>query len=68
VAGLRTDELQRRATGSGVSQTQIEHLLAFGQTLGSRGPQHRQLGVIVGRTKMLDTARTTPRGRHDLHR
>jgi hypothetical protein len=61
VAGPRTDDLQRRATGSGVSQAQIEHLLAFGQALGGGGLQRLQLGVIMGRTQMLDTARTAPR-------
>jgi hypothetical protein len=54
VAGLRADDLQRRATRSGVSQTQIEYLLTFGQALGSCGFQCLQLGLVAGRTKMLD--------------
>jgi hypothetical protein len=68
VAGLRTVDLQRCATGPGVSQAQIEHLLAFGKALGGGGLQRLQLGVIMGRTEMLDTARTAPRPPHNLHR
>jgi hypothetical protein len=56
VADPRADDLQRRTIRSGVSQTQIEYLLAFGQALDSRGLQRLQLGLIVGRTEMLDTA------------
>jgi hypothetical protein len=56
VAGLRTEDLQRRTTKSGVSQTQIKCLLAFGHALGGRGFQHLQLGLVVGRTEMLDRA------------
>ena len=36
--------------------------------VGGRGLQRLHLGVVVGRTEMLDRARPAPRGPHDLHR
>jgi hypothetical protein len=56
VAGLRTDDLQRRTLRTGVSQAQIQYLLPLGQALGGHGLQRFQLDVIMGRTEMLDAA------------
>jgi hypothetical protein len=56
VAGLRAEDLQRVAVGPGSVQPQIQRALTFGKTLGGSGFQRLQLGLAVGRTKMLDRA------------
>ena len=67
MARLRTDDLQRIAIGPSGVEPEIEGALAFGQPLTGRGLECFDLTIVMGRTQVLDLARTAPGGPHNLH-